>query len=690
MTGHLMFIVDAIDHSSMPFPTPVGAFFSLLLAAGMGLLGVGVGERLLDWLGVQTATSGERLVLAGGLGLGSLGYGFLALGLVGLLRPLAVWAMLALAVVWVWPKKRRWPSYWQEKRVHLSQRRLFTAVPGFFERLGATLVVAMLVIVLVRGLAPVTDYDGLTYHLVVPRDYLQAGRVFPRPGESHANFPLTVDMLYIPAILLGLESAARLIHLGFGVLLGLGVYTLARRILGSRGGAWLALLVFGTTPVIGTVGGYAHTDLGWALFEFLAAYALLCWGAEGKRCWLVLAGVFAGLGMGSKYLGLPALGVRGVAVLVQSGLTRPPPPGPPGAGGSTPTLLSPPGAGVSAPRTRAVSNLAHRSWRCVLGDGLLFGLVALAVAAPWYLKNWLWLGNPVYPLWFGGQGWDAYQWANLLSTGTRYGPRRGVVGFLLLPWDLFRYSIGYFGPTPFVFPTPFSLLLPLYLLVRRCKTINLILLMALLRFGTWAVSARNARYLMDIYPLLSVAVAYLLVELARQRRIRVLIQGAVFVTLVANLSWQSLLLVQEGPIPVVLGMESREDYLAEHNHPPYRAIRFINQLPSGSRVLFVGNGQSYYVTTDHVADVNHANWGHLVYQWGEEPARLHQALVAQGITHIYYSGYDFTWQLHFDFEGKLARELALFDQFAARCVRLVYDERENGQVYALSDRCGGE
>ncbi len=653
MISHLL---CAIGYASLSLPAPISALLSLLLAVGMGLLGVGVGERLLDRLGVRPATSGERLVLAGGLGLGALSYGFLALGLMGLLRPLAVWAMLALAAVWAWPQVRHWPAGWREKRAALSQHRLFTAAPGLFERLGATLVIAMLVIVLVRGLAPVTDYDGLTYHLVVPRDYLRAGRVLPYPGEAHPNFPLTVDLLYIPAILLGLENAARLIHLGFGVLLGLGVYTLAGRLLGSRRGGWLALLIFGTTPVIGTVGGYAHTDLGWALFEFLAAYALLAppvYGGAGQegRGWLVLAGIFAGLGLGSKYLGLPALGALGVALLVQSGL------------------------------------LAHRSWRHVLGDGLLFGLVALAVAAPWYLKNWLWLGNPVYPLWFGGRGWDAYQWANLLSTGTRYGPRRGVMGFLLLPWDLFRYSIGYFGPTPFVFPTPLSLLLPLYLLVRRRPAINLILLVALLRFGTWAISARNARYLMDIYPLLSVAVAYLLTELARQRRIRVLVQGVVFVMLVANLAWQALLLVQEGPIPVVLGLESREDYLAEHNQPPYRVIRFINRLPAGSRVFFVGNGQSYYVTTYHVADVNHDNWGHLVYQWGEEPARLHQALVDQGITHVYYSGYDFTWQLNFDFEGQMARELALFDQFAARCATLVYDEGENGQVYVLLDRC---
>lgn len=55
--------------------------------------------------------------------------------------------------------------------------------------------------------------------------------------------------------------------------------------------------------------------------------------------------------------------------------------------------------------------------------------------------------------------------------------------------------------------------------------------------------------------------------------------------------------------------------------------------------------------------------------------------------HVPLIGYDFVWQLNFDFEGQLARELALFDQFTARCARLVYDEGENGQVYALLERC---
>jgi hypothetical protein len=223
--------------------------------------------------------------------------------------------------------------------------------------------------------------------------------------------------------------------------------------------------------------------------------------------------------------------------------------------------------------------------------------------------------------------------------------------------------------------------------VRRRRVVSLILLIAALRFITWAISARNARYLMDIFPLLSIAVAYLLTELSRRQTLRLLLQGLLFFLLMANLVWQSSLLVQEDPVPVVLGMESREEYLADHNDPPYKAIRFINQLPTSSKVFFVGSGQSYYVTTEHEADVNHANWGHLVHRHGPEPPELLRALLSQGFTHVYFSGPDFAWQLNFDSGGEIAGRVTLFKDFTARCAYVVYDAGEDGQVYALSEAC---
>lgn len=629
---------------SLSLPAPLEALLSLCLAIGLMLLGLVVGAQLLAWLRIKPVDKVEQIVLACGLGLGALGYGFLVLGLLGLLRVWTIWVFLAAIAAW---------AGWRWRRLVSPRPDIWTTLrpQNLFERVGGTLLVIMLLAILLRSLTPVTDYDGLAYHLVVPRDYLEAGRIFPVPGEAHANFPLTAELLFLPAISLGLESAAQLIHASFAALMALGVWALGRRILNSRHGGWIAILVLGTTPLIGTIGSYVHHDLVWALFEFLAVYALLVWTGNQEKAWLILAGIMAGLGLGSKYLGLPVLGVLGLALLVHS-------------------LL-----------------MAGHSWRTALLDGMLFGIVAVIVAAPWYLKNWLWLGNPVYPLWFGGKGWDPFLSFKLEFMGTNYGPRQGILGLLLLPLDIFIYSAGYFGPVPFAFPSPLVFVLPFYLAVRRHQGITLILLICTLRFGTWVLSARNLRYLLDIYPLLGIAVAYVLVKLATRRWAKVLGQALVLTFLVANLAWQMLLVVQADPLPVVLGRQSHQDYLSIHDDPPYRTIYFLNSLPPGSKTLFVGNGQSYYATGDHISDVNHSNWGHLIYKRGQDPVDLRQALVEQKITHIFFSAYDFTWQMNFDFGGHLSAELATFEEFASRCTSLVYDQGEEGQVYALLDQC---
>lgn len=637
-------IVSIYFAQLLDLSNPIGMVISILIALGILIIGTIIGKQLIRLLGIVAGNSGELIVLASALGIGVVAYLFLALGIIGLLIAPVIWSLLGILAIWTWRKIRglrvSWQKLWMTGRPE-----------NLFEQIGATLVLVMIIIVFLRGLAPVTDYDGLAYHLVVPREYLKAARIIPVPGEAHANFPLLIDLLFIPGITLGLENTARLIHWIFGILMGFGVFTLTRRITGSRHAGWLALFIFATTPVIGTIGGYAHTDLGWALFEFLAVYAIICWSENYECNWLILAGIFAGLGLGSKYLGLPVLAILGLAVLIQSKL------------------------------------YVRKSWSTIVRDGAIFGLVALIVGSPWYLKNWIWLGNPFYPLWFGGREWDIFLSYKLEFMGKNYGPRRGIMGLLLLPWDIFRYSVGYFGPIPFTFPTPLTFLMPLYIFVRKNRMINLILMIAILRFGIWALSARNTRYLIDLYPLLSIAVAYLLLEISHRRQVRVFIQVIVLGLLIINLIWQLMLLVQENPIRVILGIQDREAYLTEYNYPSYSIITYLNRLPEGSSVMFIGNGQSYYTTTEHISDVNHSNWGHMLFQFGEIPSELHQQLLNQNISHIYFSGIDFEWQSNFDFDGHLSKELTVFEEFVNRCALLVFDMKIDGQVFQLLDKC---
>jgi SAM-dependent methyltransferase len=179
---------------------PAKAFFSLLLAMGTMLIGIGLGERLLDLLKLSTATDGERILLASGLGLGALSYRFLTLGLIGLLRPWAIGAVIVLAIVGAWSSLKHRLARWKENRAKGSTIALharLTLQLGFFERLGITLTGVMLLIVLIRGLGPVTDYDGLAYHLVMPRNVAD---VILSVGALHHMTPLDEVMVSLNRI----------------------------------------------------------------------------------------------------------------------------------------------------------------------------------------------------------------------------------------------------------------------------------------------------------------------------------------------------------------------------------------------------------------------------------------------------------------------------------------------------------
>ena len=62
---------------------------------------------------------------------------------------------------------------------------------------------------------------------------------------------------------------------------------------------------------------------------------------------------------------------------------------------------------------------------------LVFALPAVAVAVPWYVKNAVQIGNPVYPLVFGAVNDEAARDIDAVLDG--YGHGRSLLDALLLP-----------------------------------------------------------------------------------------------------------------------------------------------------------------------------------------------------------------------------------------------------------------
>lgn len=299
----------------------------------------------------------EWMALRTGIGLGALALIALALGLVGLFQPAILWgALVILAVIFrraLVTTLRDWRALFRAVRVSTP-----------WETFALVYVAVMLVMALIYALAPPTHWDSLTYHLVAPTRYLQAGRIVAQVDNFYLGFSQNVEMLYSYAIgLFGRATAAAPVHFGLGLLALIGMVGVVRRHAGTWAG-WMAALLPLSAYNLWAMFGWAYVDLGVLLYGTLALIAVMAWGLSHSSRWLILMGVIAGLAAGVKY--------SAGAVALAMGLT---------------VLIGEP--------------------RQVVRNGLIMAGAALAAFGLWAVKGIVLYGNPVYPFAFGGLAWDA-------------------------------------------------------------------------------------------------------------------------------------------------------------------------------------------------------------------------------------------------------------------------------------------
>lgn len=234
---------------------------------------------------------------------------------------------------------------------------------------------------------PPWEFDVVEYHLQAPKEFFQQGAVRFVPHNIYANMPLGAEMHVLGLMTLSGGSdgwwwGALLgkTILGSFSLLGaalLGAYV-SRRV--DRWAGWVAAAVWLSAP------GTAHVTMAGLVDMVLAAYLLGAvvalselWGPlrAGQGNWAAsfLVIQLAGTGAAIKYTGVIFFTLPIVLALLWA------------FGQALRDGL--PGAAV-------------RHW----GVSLVVLVVGLGWSGGgWYVKNWIWTGNPVFPLasgWFGG------------------------------------------------------------------------------------------------------------------------------------------------------------------------------------------------------------------------------------------------------------------------------------------------
>lgn len=596
------------------FPFPFREAENPYLAFGflgwVTLLAITTGATILRGLRLTYRSPAERLILSAAVGFGGIAYLVFALGLLHLLYPGVMYALLGLLTVISFREIK--PTF-ETLRYYLTRAYALTASDLF----PGALLLFLLGYHGLGTLVPPIFFDTLVYHLAMPKWYILQHGLTYCPYNFYSNFPFTIEMLYTLGLLVHGPILVKGLNYVIHLLMLAGLYSLARTYFQHRV-ALLSVIIFYTIPWVGITSFLIYIDIGLGCYFWLAMYAFLNWISRKETDWLWLCGLLTGVMLGIKYLAANGALIVGFSIL-----------------------------GVLGWRARAswkarseAMNLAGM-WR-QFQPILYFAVPAFLIGSPWYLKSWLWAGNPVYPFIFGGRDWD---FARLQSYLTQYQLSPGIVhgnslDFLRIPWHLvfpfesFDLSI---GPILLIF-------LPLLLFFNKiAPLIKYFLVVSVVFLIGWVNSSQQFRFLIPVFPFLSVACAYTFSEgilnSARQW-LRLLGWVTLCLCLLLNvLREMSYIHSTFAPFNVMMGLESKEAYLSRQLADLYPITQYANNhLPADAKLLYIGETRGYYADRWFIAntaedktmivEVTHA---------ASDAHDLRERLQALGITHIIFN-----------------------------------------------------
>ncbi|MCH8242687.1 MAG: hypothetical protein IH897_08760, partial [Planctomycetes bacterium] len=406
-------------------------------------------------------------------------------------------------------------------------------------------------------------YDILEYHLQVPKEYYQAGRISYLPHNVYGSFPSVVEMLYLLNMVL-LEddvdtgTSANLIHFSFAVLTVFAAWVLGS--LWSRRAGVVSGVTMATTGWLAYLSGLAYVENGMLFFGLAATAVLLRSSRDAldeaapgdslltRRRHMALAGLFAGFACGCKYTAVPM---------------------------------------IAGPLLVATFLLPKQTIRHKFENGLIFVLLALVSFSPWLIRNVVTTGNPVFPLAnrvfdASPPGWGPEQ-TDRWERGHRPGEsERTFVGRLQALWNHVpadKYQR--FGPA--------VILLGLVGLLRRKRDrTDLILVVILsLQLVVWLFATH-------LYARLAVV---FLIPLALLAGRGVMVGGRRATLLISVLCvgacWNFYFAANLVRAEEAFGASGSTFYHGDQ--PGYEYFKLVNdELPSDAKILLVGEARAFY------------------------------------------------------------------------------------------------
>jgi hypothetical protein len=559
--------------------------FLALAAAGAGC-----------WIGrllAKTMNSLDRaaLVLVGGLGV--LGTSLFLIGQFIFSRPVIVCVLTVAGAFGIVPMSGIMRSAFLAWKRH--------PVP----KVPAAAIIFVLIITATAGLAEIvgdSGNDAISYHLLGPKVWLRDALIRPVPDNCLTSFPQVAETLFAALLSVGGNRAP-----GFSAALTIALFLLIVAAIGMRAGlglhgAWWCMAILATMPAAYAGGHSCFIDVLYASFVIAAVRVAL--DARTPRDFVAL-GLFCGFAMGTKYTGIPATAAIIFVVLAMRMMQ---------------------GAPANGSRLPILRNLG------------IAGFIACLIACPFYLRNWILLGSPIYPAplalfrFFHPKymSADAVRQMQIVLWQRGQGLGRGPLAYLLLPFNLTYHTsrfhgAGGIGLAPLAFG-PLALLL-----TARNSVARALSLLAFVLTTLWFVQ-QESRYLMPAYAIMAVlAVLGWRWLLATTGKTGHVLAAAV---MALSLSYGCFMIASgrrdalHAAVSPSFALQFRKEHI-----PYYESFEYLNRVDSVHKVLILDPSvPPYYL--DHGYLKPFGTWGERVLPYAASADDVMPYLKELGISHV--------------------------------------------------------
>jgi|GEM_PF-1905200 len=569
-----------------------------------------------------------------GIGLGGLSYITLLLGLLGIMEKWVYFIILGILTVFTKDELIEFCQY-----IFIKIKGVRESKIGIFNLILLSLFGLSIILNLFGAFTPEVHYDALEYHFGAPGEFLRDGRIHFLQHNVYSNFPSLVEMLYLLGMLIEGDTLAKLFHWTFGILTSLSILSFGKRLFGIKIGliGMAIFYVFGQITILST---QALVDMGVAFYSFLGIMAIIEWVGTEKRGWLLLSGISIGLAVSCKYPAI--LSFLAIEVLI----------------------------------------LFHTNWVKRLKTAVLFALIVLLTSSPWFIKNFIWTRNPVYPLFYNV--FDGKNWDNAKDERFQKAHAPGKKDLITLVRTLWDMTIKDQFMTPI-----FLLFIPLIIFLKGIdRHIKYLLVYLALFYLFWFYfTHRIDRFFLPATPALALVSGYIYMRLNDATRVlsigidlpiphkgRVL-RGFLSIILVFSLLFNfyisAFTLSSINPFAYAFGFETKDEFLTR-TLPPYSAMKFINdELDEDAVVLLMGEAEVHYINRKVLYNtVFDTSIIEEIVNTSTSPEEVLEKVKGLGATHLllnrvevarlnrtYSYMKDFNWELFYDFEKEYLEKI---------------------------------